>query len=143
MKPFILFFALLSSTAFALPEPDFRFSYEPNEGAEGVNCTHERIRDLPDWKIRCPFFGETKEFTAHVVLREMPRKEGTLLEILYWVTAPGEAPGKAPKFHSTSALIRLKGESSLSGLSLAQGVENDYASLVLHTGTAVYRRSGR
>ncbi|MGZ3713425.1 MAG: hypothetical protein ACXVBE_16795 [Bdellovibrionota bacterium] len=125
-----------STSAFAEPEPNFHFSYQPNEGADSVSCTHERIRNLPDWKVLCTFFGEQKEFTAHVILRQLPAQTGSTFELLYWVTAAGDAPGGAPKFHSTSAILKMKGETAIASLSLAQGVENDYASLVLDASLA-------
>lgn len=120
-----LFVSLLAPCAQA--EPELRFSYVPNEGAAAAQCTHERIRDLPDWQVTCPFFGEKKIFTAHVIVRERPRPDQNFLEILYWVSAPG----RSTRFHSTSALLKINGPGRLDSLSLAQGVENDYASLVL------------
>lgn len=131
MKTLLYLFVFLAGIARAEPEPNFHFSYVPNEGAEGVACTHERIRDLPDWRVACPFFGEEKRFTAHVLLRNFPSQKKSAVELLYWVTEAADAPGSSPKFHATSALLKLKGETALDSLSLAQGVENDYASLVL------------
>jgi hypothetical protein len=136
MKILSLSLMLLSLNAFAEAEPKHHFSYVPNEGADAVNCTHERIRDLPDWKVRCTFFGEVKEFSAHVILRQIPSQNGSLFELLYWVTAAGDTLSGPPKFHSTSALLKMKGETAITSLSLAQGVENDYASLVLDADTS-------
>jgi hypothetical protein len=124
-------FLLLLQLAFyplssaANKDTNMRFRYQPAE-AEAVSCTHKRIRDLPDWEIRC---GE-KQFVAHVVIREYQRQEEprTSVEILYWVT---DRNSPQPKFHSGSNWIRLKKASSLDSLQLSQGVENDYASLEL------------
>lgn len=131
MRHFFLFALLCSAPAWALPEPNFAFSYQPNEGADGVHCTHERIRDLPDWKVVCEFFGEKKEFSAHVIFREIPGSKGASMELLYWVTAAGDRPEGPKNFHSTSALFKFDQPTKMSSMSLAQGVENDYASLVL------------
>ena len=125
---------LLSIPAFAdAPEQNqIRFRYVPSEGVASVACTHERIRDLPDWRVTCPFFGQEKEFTAHVVLRAISKRESrNAYELLYWVTEPGENPRGSKKFHSTSALLGFKGKAHLADLSIGQGVENDYASLQL------------
>lgn len=126
----VLLFA--APSAFALPEPNMHFSYQPNEGFAAVNCRHERIRDLPDWRVKCNFLGTEKEFTAHVILREYAKADGNSgVELLYWVTEPGKHPNSPVNFHTTSAFLGFKGNSKLADLSIGQGVENDYASLVL------------
>ena len=103
-----------------------KFRYVPAE-MPATECTHKRIRDLPDWTVRC---GE-KTFTAHVIVRIHKRdfEPKTALEILYWVTEPSQRRGKPATFHSSSFWIRLKGEASSHSMVLAQGIENDYASL--------------
>ena len=107
-----------------------KFTYEPNELPASA-CEHEQIRDLPDWKVICKTPYETKEFVAHVIVRESQRKEEpqTFLEILYWVTE--RRPKQAPLFHSGTSMIRLKKGSSIESMRLSQSVENDYASLVM------------
>ena len=55
--------------------------------------------------------------------------QGADLEILYWVTQRQDK--NPPKFHSTTAKIYLRDEASTRALMLAQGVENDYATLDL------------
>ena len=126
---FSFFLGLFTTAEAASPKMIFR--YEPFEGEGPSQCVHEQIQDLPDWRVTCDTPYGKKKFTAHVVLRELPRKELTGLEILYWVTEPGEKPNAPPKFHSTSALFTLKGNTSLDHFSLSQGVENDFASLTL------------
>jgi hypothetical protein len=124
MKIISLIFAL---TAFAQPEPNLRFQYVPNEGGEILQCTHKRIRDLPDWEVNCG----SKQFVAHVILRHYHRKDHSSMELLYWVTARSEDKRKPPLFHSTTAWIHLKERGEAARISLSQGVENDYASLVM------------
>lgn len=106
------------------------FRYVPNEG-KAFDCTHTRIRDLPDWTIDCGQ-GE-KTFTAHVIVRKYSREAmpQTGLEILYWVTEPGETPTSIRKYHSTTALLQLTDKTDVHSLILFQGVENDMASLRL------------
>lgn len=106
------------------------FTYQPMEGA-GTECTHKQIRDLPDYAVECATPYGTKVFTAHVIVRENLREKNTGLEVLYWVTAPGDTPTSPRKFDSTSALINLSGKTKLENFSLGQGVENDAAYLNL------------
>lgn len=125
----ILFSVLSFASPQKMPEPNFRFHYAPNESGEIHNCTHKRIRDLPDWEVICE--GIKTKFAAHVIIRHYHRKDRSSIEILYWVTDRGENSSTAPKFHSTSAWVHLSKPGEAARLSLSQGVENDYASLVL------------
>lgn len=122
-------FLFLSSVAHAKME----FRYEPNEGGDFLECTHKKIRDLPDWDIVCGPKGE-KKFSAHVIVRPFFRESApqTTVEILYWVIEPGKTPTSVHTFHSSTFMVRLKEKTDLYSVSLSQGVENDYASLVLH-----------
>lgn len=118
----------IGASAAASAAPLLKFTYVPNEGAEMRNCTHKPIRDLPDYEVFC---GD-KSFTAHVIVRELNGGPQTKLELLYWVTEPGETDRAPPKFHGSSVWIRLAdNKSSFASVSLAQAVENDYASLTL------------
>ena len=119
-----LLFALLLPV---LSHADLRFTYEPVEGEGPTSCVHKQIRDLPDYDVKCG----AKRFTAHVIVRGGPVQNDTSLEILYWVTEPGDTETSPRKYHSTSALLHLKGKAELANLSLSQGVEDDSASLVL------------
>jgi hypothetical protein len=125
---FSLWFSPAALTA-ALPEPKFRFQYVPNEGAGIHRCTHERIRDLPDWEITCE--GLKKKFVAHVIIRHHHKDSRSSIEILYWVTDRGDTNTTPPKFHSTTAWIHLTKPGEAGRISLSQGIENDYASLAL------------
>ena len=123
------------SMAAEAPSVEMKFSYVPNEAPELPNggileCRHARVRDLPDWTVTCGPQGE-KTFSAHVVIRIAKRSQepGTMLEILYWVTEPGDSPTSVRKYHSTTALLQLKDPTDLMRLVLFQGVENDQASL--------------
>ena len=116
---------LFASMSYAM---DLRFSYVPNEG-EAQMCVHERIRDLPDWKVVC---GE-RIYTAHVIVRRAERSQEPqmMLEILYWITEPGPTPTSPNKFHSTTTFLYLKEKTEVFGLVMYLGVENDMASLRL------------
>lgn len=131
MNIFFQLILLINSTAWA--SSPMQFSYVPNEGPR-LDCVHEKIRDLPDWKVICGN-GE-KEFTAHVILRQRHKdsEPQTGLELLYWVTAPGETPTSVKKYHSTTALLHMKGKAEVSRFVIFQGVENDQASLRLEVG---------
>lgn len=107
------------------------FRYQPVEGETATNCQHTQIRDLPDWKVICSTAYGTKTYTAHVIVRQYNNATKTGLELLYWVTEPGETPTSVHKFHSTSALMKFKGSTELLDFSLSQGVENDMATLDL------------
>lgn len=113
---------------------NMKFHYVPVEGEPSTLCYHTRIRDLPDWDIACPTNYGKKTFSAHVVLRQYSGADKTGLELLYWVTEPGETPRSIRKYHSTSALMKFKGSTDLMGLSIGQGVENDQAYLNLTWG---------
>lgn len=130
---FALFFSLTEGRA-ALPAnaENFRFRYEPVEGEAATLCTHKKIRDLPDWNVVCETGYGKKTYSVHLIVREYPRAGETGVEILYWVSEPGETPTSPHKFHSTSALLHLRGEKAgLGDFIMSQGVENDFASLVL------------
>jgi hypothetical protein len=122
-----LWLLLFAWHAEAKGEDLLRFRYVPNEGL-ALTCSHERIRDLPDWRVSC---GGEKSFTAHVIVRESEGEAGARLEIHYWVTAPGENERAPRKFHSTTALLHLNKGAETRSMILFQGVENDQASLVL------------
>ncbi len=110
---------------------NMRFEYQPMEDVAS-SCIHKQIRDLPDWEVRCEtLYGEVKTFTAHVVVNEHPREDSLGVEVLYWVTAPGETDTSPRKYSSTSALLRLAGKTKLHDFSFSQGIENDGAYLVL------------
>lgn len=128
----LLFLSCLPpASSFAAPgEAGMVFSYQPMESAAWP-CEHKRIRDLPDWTVTCESQYGTKTFTAHVIVRESKRPVNTGLEILYWVTAPGDTETSPRKYDSTSALINLSGQTKLEDFSFSQGVENDAASLTL------------
>lgn len=130
MKWMIAALCMIGTSALAAGEPRMSFTYVPNsEDAPMLSCRHERIRDLPDWKVLCGN-GE-KSFTAHVIIRRMDRAQipQTSMEILYWVTEPGDTPTSVHKFHSTTALIHLRNQTDVYSMTLYQGVENDQASL--------------
>ena len=123
-----LFFATL---ALSSPEADrLRFTYQPMEDV-GTPCTHKQIRDLPDYAVECATPYGTKLFTAHVVVREAAREKNTGLEVLYWVTAPGDTETSPRKFDSSSLLLNVAGKTKLEDFSFSQGVENDAAYLTL------------
>lgn len=122
---------LFASLAFAMPEPNFRFQYVPNEGAAATPCEHKRIRDLPDWEVNCDGPGVSKRFVAHVIFRDTQRETTSSLEILYWVTQRGSDSAIPPKFHSTTARMHFIGKAEPMVMTFEQGVENDSASLEL------------
>lgn len=127
MTLLLLLAALLTPAAHA--KPFMQFQYVPNEGDGMLSCIYSQIRDLPDYEVNC---GEgRKTFTAHVIVREMPNKEQTAFEILYWITEPGETATSPRKYHATSAWLKVKDRTALTSVALSQAVENDYASLML------------
>lgn len=129
MQTILLLF--LSWMSFAIPLPTLHFTYQPVEGDASTHCSHEKIRDLPDYQVVCGTPDGKKVFTAHVIVRGHSGVDKTGLELLYWVTAPGETPTSPHKFHSTTALMRFSGQTSLQEFRLSQGIENDMAWLVL------------
>ncbi len=136
MQTLFLLLASLFSRAEITPSLDLnetmQFQYEPAEGEVATDCVHERIRDLPDdWTVTCKTPFARKNFAAHVIVREIPRGGVMGYEILYWITERGATPDIPPKFHSTTAFLHIKDASALLNFSLSQGVENDYANLVL------------
>lgn len=126
----LLFVSLISTQALASPLK-MSFKYVPHEGSESLDCTHTRIRDLPDWKVDCG--NGQKTFTAHVIARKYQREPTpqTGLEVLYWITEPGETPTSVRKYHSTTLFLQLTNKTDVHSLTLFQGVENDQASLRL------------
>lgn len=121
----LLFAAWMAAPALASTDQQMRFRYVPNEGAEAAACTHQRIRDLPDWDVRCQTEGGPRRFTAHVVVEA---RGPTLTEVLYWVTSSEQ---NRPRFQGTTFLFRTKDKTHATGIVMAQSVENDYASLQL------------
>jgi|GEM_PF-5651531 len=133
---------LLGVFCFTLPSraatENMRFTYQPMEDL-GTECTHKQIRDLPDWDVACETPYGLKKFSAHVVVRENHRgEEKTGLEVLYWVTAPGDTETSPRKYSSTSALIGLSGKTKLEDFTFSQGIENDAAYLSLD-----WKRNGK
>lgn len=129
----IIAFLLLSLTASAHTDDvtsRMKFRYVSSDGTFVIPCGHERIRDLPDWKVICAGSGLRKNFTAHFIYRETHRdtEPKTWMELLYWVTEAGEP---APRFQGTSASFALRKGTDLQKMSLMQSVENDYAVLEL------------
>jgi hypothetical protein len=122
----------LAHLSLATPLPKFDFTYEPIEGEAASACTKTQIQDLPDWDVTCLTPYAKKTFSAHVIVREYPRATDTGVEILYWVTEPGDKPTSPRKYHSATAFFHLKGATTLNDFSLSEGVENDQASLVLN-----------
>src|SRR5690606_38290572 len=73
---------------FRIVSEQMSFQYMSNDGSVILDCSHARIRDLPDWEVVC---GKgtpmVKEFVAHFIAREMPQgPQRTSFEVLYWVT---------------------------------------------------------
>ncbi len=132
MKLVSLLFVLLISSPALADTVKMWFRYTPSDGIGILECTHERIRDLPDWRVNCG--NGQKTFTAHVVVRLYQRGENpqTGLEVLYWVTEPGETPTSVRKYHSTTMFLKLTNKTGVHSLRLDQGVENDQASLQLN-----------
>jgi hypothetical protein len=114
------------SQAFEIADSQLSFQYIPNngEGPAPMTCIHERIRDLPDWKVKCG----TKEFAVHLLIQEHHRnaEPRTGLEILYLVT---DRNFRNPLFSTGTSWVNLKNTSILHSLVLTQSIENDYASL--------------
>lgn len=107
------------------------FQYIPNEGTMMMNCVHSQIRDLPDWEVVCgKGTPQQKKYSVHFITKEYQRavQPVTTFEYLYWVT---EWEFVKPVYSSNSFWIRLKEKTSVHGIRLYQGVENDVASLVL------------
>lgn len=130
MNSFLLLLLTPFAFAQALTTDQMRFSYQPMEDV-GTECSHKQIRDLPDYAVECVTPYETKLFTAHVIVRESVREKNTGLEVLYWVSAPGDTPTSPHKFDSSSLLLNMAGKTSLENFSFSQGVENDGAYLTL------------
>lgn len=130
---FSISFVQTAQAAYAM-----RFDYVPNEGDGWLKCTHQRILDLPDWKVECGDApvgqnSEHKSLEAHVVVRkaDRPHEPETLVEIIYWVIEPGDTPTSVHKFHSTSMLLDLKNKTDIASVILYLGIEEDRASLRL------------
>lgn len=117
-----------------LPDNRLRFDYISQDGQIHYPCTHKRIRDLPDWEVVCKSTnGIVRTFAAHVVVvrgqRQPQSGPGIWYEILYWVTDRQDK--NKPVFHSSSMTFNLTPTSHLQAFRIFQGVENDYAALVL------------
>ena len=96
-----------------------------------VACKHERIRDLPDWKVTCKDRYFDKEFVAHVVIRRYFRNgetKQTKFEVLYWVTNRRQ-PKKKNEYTGTTLDFIFDGHVSGQKIRIGQSVDNDYAHL--------------
>lgn len=118
-----------------IDEGHLKFRYSSQDGEFQLECSHKRIRDLPDWEVICKNeVGIRKVFAAHIVLNKGRRlnnevKPSRWYELLYWVT--DRKAQNAPRFHSSSLILQASDESEINQFQLHQGVENDYASLIL------------
>ncbi len=135
LKAFIIMVLPMMFTGLAGATPveskNLSFQYIPNEYGAIMDCVHSKIRDLPDWEVICgKGTPQQKKYSVHFVTKEYQRavQPVTTFEYLYWVT---EWEFVKPVYSSNSFWLRLKEKSSIHGIRLYQGVENDVASLVL------------
>ncbi len=124
---------ILPGIALATPvaTKELSFQYVTNDGGISLDCVHSQIRDLPDWEVVCgKGTSLQKKYTVHFVTKQYHKSVQplTTLEYLYWVT---EWESAKPVYNSNSFWISLKEKVSLHSIRLYQGIENDYADLVL------------
>ena len=109
-----------------------KFQYMSSDGEIQLDCHHSRIRDLPDWEVVCGKGTPTvKKFAVHFVANKGSRLQEPKVwyEFLYWVTDRQQS--EKPAFSSTSMTLNLNSGSVPHSLRLYQGIENDYASLIV------------
>ena len=125
---FCQFFSLMAS---AIDTRELSFQFVSNDGTIALNCVHSQIRDLPDWQVVC---GKgtplEKRYTVHFLTNQYfkPTQPVMLLEYLYWVT---DWNSVNPIYTATSFWMKFKEKTNVQSIRLNQGIENDYADLVL------------
>ena len=122
-----------------------KFQYQDFDGIFSINCVHAvETAESQDWKVTCTNGPKTisKQFSVHLWVTQYPRPSDPRVsyEILYWVTDLSN-PHK-PTAASSTIWVHLKDPSELSGLELAQGVDEDTAGLYLTINPLGFRNSG-
>ena len=123
------------ASAIELKHEWVRFEYVPAEWTS-TRCEHKRIHRIPhNWQVWCEDQYTKKEFSVHLLLRELVnnRTKKTRIEWLYWVTnrTPNSSSSYAREFTGTSLLLTLEDLTKIGDFRLGQSVDNDYAHLNL------------
>lgn len=112
---------------------DINFNYSSADGEIQLKCDfYFAAPELHDWNVWCgKGTALFRTFRVHLLFREYRHTvlEKSAYEVLYWVTDRDQPIQKA--FSSTSSWLEFNNISSMSKISLSQGVENDYALLTM------------
>ena len=135
MKSFLsLFLFVITAQAWASPRAsELEFKYQDNFAPWEIGkCKHQKVEGpAPDWDVTCDFKGKIKKYTVHLVVNYYPKTNygESAHEILYWVT---DRTNKEIRYDSSTIWLHAnKSDSRATMIQLAQGVENDMASLRL------------
>jgi hypothetical protein len=136
----LCFSSVSGAVSGALPEPipsselldKIEFHYQTTEGDFELECKHW-IGNLSsgDFSIVCgKGTKQMRRYSAHLVIRTVPKGSVTSFEILYWVT-DRNAKTPVPAFSSHSQIFTVDGNSRIRQFQMSQGLENDYAQMIL------------
>ena len=129
MKTLLAFVLVLVGNP-ALAEFKLRFSYSPYEGEGALSCTHEKLPNIPDWKIDCE--GK-KKYIAHFVVEQRHRADEprTYLEVLYSIIDQNGPSVDPVSLYSSSSWMFTNEKASLNSLAISQGVEGGLSRLMI------------
>jgi len=108
------------------------FYYQNSDGTIELECKHWIGNFYSgDFEVACGKGTQLfKQYAAHVVVRSFSRGDQTTFEILYWITDKN-VKGSVPSFSSHSQLFTVDRGTKIREFQMSQGIENDYAQLVL------------
>jgi hypothetical protein len=121
-----------------LPSSDIldriEFRYESNDGSFTLSCKHW-IGNFSggDFSVACgkgQGTGEIKNYSVHLRIRTVPKGTLTIFELMYWIT-DRNVKTPVPAFASHSQLFTVSKVAEIHELQMSEGVENDYAQLVM------------
>jgi hypothetical protein len=119
----------------AIRDTDVTFSYISNDGSIQLKCDqYFADTTLNDWDVWCgKGTNMFRQFRVHFLVRQYQSKVGekSAFEILYWIIDRKQPSVTSETFKSNTTWIQFRNLSDLDLFTLSQGVENDYAYLVL------------
>jgi hypothetical protein len=126
--------AAAGGKAIELDPKSIEFTYQKNlEPFESGECEHQKSPvGLFEWDIRCKIGGEIRKYAVHLVISHYQKTQHGLsaYEVLYWVTDWTSATTPVSD-SSTIWFHNDHKENRATVVEVAQGIENDLASLRL------------
>jgi hypothetical protein len=123
----------LPSLSYPITADNLKFSFQSYDGETNLKCKPNLENELSqDWIVLCASADGKiiRTYSVHLWVKAYTRQVAPKLslEVLYWVNDISKMPATGS---SSTIWFHLKDSTSLQGLQLSQGVENDTAGLWL------------